>query len=104
MRSLQDELFQARVVNRDPSNDLALLKVEGGGFAWLPLGDALDVRSGEAVFTVEFTVATDMGVNPKMRSAPLFQLVMMLLRSLPMIASSELSTIAARRRTTKSKC
>jgi hypothetical protein len=29
---VSNEGFQARVVNRDPSNDLALLKVEGSGF------------------------------------------------------------------------
>jgi hypothetical protein len=63
--AIGNERFQARVVNWDASNDLALLKVEGIGFACLPLGDALDVRSGEAVFTVGFPVATDMGVNPK---------------------------------------
>jgi S1-C subfamily serine protease len=49
-----NERFQARVVNWDPSNDLALLKVEGVDFACLPLGKDLDVRSGEAVFTVGF--------------------------------------------------
>jgi S1-C subfamily serine protease len=60
-----DDRFQARVVNRDPSNDLALLKVEGRDFAYLPLGKDLDVRPGEAVFTVGFPAATDMGVKPK---------------------------------------
>lgn len=60
-----NERFQARVVNRNPRNDLALLKVEGDGFACLPLGKDLDVRSGEAVFTVEFPAATAMGVKPK---------------------------------------
>jgi S1-C subfamily serine protease len=60
-----NERFRARVVNWDPSNDLALLKVEGVDFACLPLGKDLDVRSGEAVFTVGFPAATDMGVKPK---------------------------------------
>jgi serine protease Do len=52
-----NERFQARVVNGDSSNDLALLKVEGSGFACLPLGKDLDVCSGEAVFTVGFPAA-----------------------------------------------
>jgi hypothetical protein len=60
-----NQRFQARLVNRDPSNDVALLKVEGNGFPCLPLGKDLDVRSGEAVFTVGFPAATDMGVKPK---------------------------------------
>ena len=37
-------------------------------------------------------------VNPKMRSAPEFQLVMLLLRSFPTIASSDEATIAPSRR------
>jgi hypothetical protein len=37
-------------------------------------------------------------VYPKMRSAPKFQLVMILFKSLPMIASSDEATMAASRR------
>lgn len=60
-----NQRFQARVVHWDPTNDLALLKVEGANFACLPLGKDLDVRSGDGVFTVGFPAATDMGVRPK---------------------------------------
>src|SRR5262245_27424938 len=63
---VNNEPFQAHMITGDQNNDLALLKVEGRGFACLPLGKDLDVRSGEAVFTVGFPAATDiMGVQPK---------------------------------------
>ena len=54
----------ARVIGRDPTTDLALLKVEGTGFPVLPLGDSATLEVGEPVmaignpFGLEQTVTT----------------------------------------------
>ena len=44
--------FEARVVGRDPSTDIAVLKVEGEGLATLGYGNSDDVRVGEWVLAV----------------------------------------------------
>src|SRR5689334_8832795 len=44
--------FAARVVNRDPDVDLAMLKVQVDGLTPLPAGDSSAVRTGELVFAV----------------------------------------------------
>lgn len=44
--------YQATVLARDPSNDIALLKIEGSGFVALPLGDSETLRVGETVLAV----------------------------------------------------
>jgi serine protease Do len=44
--------FAARVVGRDPSTDIAVLKVEGEGLATLGYGNSDDVRVGEWVLAV----------------------------------------------------
>ena len=42
----------ARVIGRDPTTDLALLKVEGTGFPVLPLGDSATLEVGEPVMAI----------------------------------------------------
>ncbi|MFZ1693492.1 MAG: trypsin-like peptidase domain-containing protein, partial [Flavobacteriales bacterium] len=44
--------MEARVVGRDPSTDIAVLKVEGSEFATLSYGNSDDVRVGEWVLAV----------------------------------------------------
>jgi serine protease Do len=54
--------FEARVVARDPSTDVAVVQVEGNGFPHAPLGDSDAVRLGDWVLALgsplglEFTV------------------------------------------------
>ncbi len=44
--------FEARIVGRDPSTDIAVLKVEGEGLATLGYGNSDEVRVGEWVLAV----------------------------------------------------
>ncbi len=44
--------FKAKVVGSDPPSDLAVLKIEGAGFAALPLGDSDQVRVGDVVLAL----------------------------------------------------
>ncbi len=47
-----DRRLKATIVGRDPATDIALIKVEGGSFAPLPLGDSDALRVGEWVMAV----------------------------------------------------
>jgi len=54
---LQDgRSFEAKVVGRDPSSDIALLKIEATGLKPLELGDSEKVKSGEFVFALANSV------------------------------------------------
>jgi serine protease Do len=44
--------FKAKVVGSDAPSDLAVLKIEGAGFATLPLGDSDQVRVGDVVLAL----------------------------------------------------
>jgi serine protease Do len=44
--------LKAKVVGSDPPSDLAVLKIEGAGFAALPLGDSDHVRVGDVVLAL----------------------------------------------------
>ncbi len=44
--------YTATVLARDPSNDIALLRIEGSGFTALPLGDSGALQVGETVLAV----------------------------------------------------
>ena len=47
-----EESYPAVVLARDPSNDIALLKIEGSEFTALPLGDSEALKVGETVLAV----------------------------------------------------
>ncbi|MFY9462397.1 MAG: trypsin-like peptidase domain-containing protein [Candidatus Sungiibacteriota bacterium] len=47
-----EEKYRARVVARDPINDVAILKIEASGFPTLPLGDSNKVILGQTVVAV----------------------------------------------------
>ncbi|MEL6533874.1 MAG: trypsin-like peptidase domain-containing protein [Bacteroidota bacterium] len=47
-----DQRFQAELIGLDPTTDLALVKVEGEGFPYLPFGNSDNVRIGEWVLAV----------------------------------------------------
>ena len=44
--------YQAKVLARDPSNDIALIKIEGNDFPVLPLGDSDRIRVGETIIAI----------------------------------------------------
>lgn len=47
-----DRRLKATIVGRDPATDLALIRVEGGPFPFLPLGDSDALQVGEWVMAV----------------------------------------------------
>jgi serine protease Do len=68
-------VFEARVIGRDPTTDVAVIKIEGANFPTLALGDDDNVRVGEWVLAVgnplglDFTVTSGI-VSAKGRSMP----------------------------------
>lgn len=44
--------FEAKVLSRDPVNDIALVKIEGKNFPTLPLGDSSDLDIGQKVIAI----------------------------------------------------
>lgn len=59
-----DAVIPARVIKTDATNDIAILKLDGT-FPCLPLGEDLQTRPGEDVFTVGFPMTDVMGEAPK---------------------------------------
>lgn len=59
-----ETIVPARVIKTDASNDIAIIKVEGN-YTPLPLGEDLQSRPGEDVFTVGFPMTDVMGEAPK---------------------------------------
>jgi len=46
------EVYDAEVVGRDPLTDLAVIKISGEGFPWLPFGDGKMLRVGDTVIAI----------------------------------------------------
>jgi S1-C subfamily serine protease len=44
--------YSAKILSRDPINDIAILKIDGKNFSYLKLGDSSDVELGESVIAV----------------------------------------------------
>lgn len=44
--------FPAKILSRDPINDVALLKIEADGLPVIPLGDALNLELGQTVIAI----------------------------------------------------
>lgn len=55
----------ATVVRLDKSNDLAVLKIEGGTYAVLPVGPSRHIRLGQSVATIGFPNVSIQGFSPK---------------------------------------
>jgi serine protease Do len=55
--------FKAKVVGRDPATDLALLKIEGGPFPTVKLGDSDRLRVGEWVMAIGDPLQFDKSVT-----------------------------------------
>jgi len=44
--------YQAKVIARDPINDIAILKIKASGLPWLNMGDSTNIELGEEVVAV----------------------------------------------------
>ncbi len=44
--------YNARVVSRDPANDIAIIQIDGNNFPTLPLGDSEKLQLGESVVAI----------------------------------------------------
>ncbi len=44
--------YPAKIMSRDPLNDIAVLKIEGGNFPFLKLGNSSNIKLGEQVIAV----------------------------------------------------
>ena len=61
---LQDRReFDARVVGRDPTTDVAVIKIEGTGFPAVRLGDPTSTRVGEWVLAIGNPLGLDFTVT-----------------------------------------
>ena len=68
--ALEDKrVFDAKVVGRDPSTDVALIKIDASGLPTLALGDDDDVRVGEWVLAIGNPLALDFTVTAGIVSA-----------------------------------
>ena len=61
------KILKAKVIARDPLNDLAVLKVEGDNFAFVKLGNSDDVKIGHTVIVIgnalgEFANSVSVGI------------------------------------------
>jgi len=58
-------IFAATIINFDAANDIAILKVGGGGFGFLDVVASMDVKAGDKVFTMGFPNIGLQGFEPK---------------------------------------
>ncbi len=64
--------FEAKVLARDPNNDVAILKIEGTGFPVLPLGDSDTIKVGQTAIAIgnplgEFANSVSRGIISGMK-------------------------------------
>jgi serine protease Do len=52
VRLMNNRVYPARVVGADPNTDIAVLKIEGGEFPAMPLGNSDDLRVGEWILAI----------------------------------------------------
>lgn len=76
VKLMDGRAFIAKVIGHDPSTDIAVLKIDGGDFPTIPLGDDTKARVGEWVLAIgnplgvlDFTVTAGI-VSAKGRSLP----------------------------------
>lgn len=66
LRTSGGEIVPAKVVARDPKNDLALLKADVKSPAWLPVSEgSKELELGNTVFTIGFPNPVMQGLEPK---------------------------------------
>ena len=66
---MDKRVFKARVVGRDPSTDVAVLKIEGGKFPSVTFGNDLSTRVGEWVLAIGNPLGLDFTVTAGIVSA-----------------------------------
>lgn len=68
---IKDQSFDANIVSRDQSNDLALLQIQekpGRGHVFLQIGDAFSVNQGQSVFAMGFPLTDLLGSQMRVHS------------------------------------
>jgi len=63
---IEGQEVEARVISSDAANDLALLKVAGGGFHPLSIASSRAVHLGDTVFSIGFPNVALQGSSPKL--------------------------------------
>lgn len=48
----EDKTYEVKKIYRDPTNDLAILKIEGSGFKTMELGDSSNLKLGQLVIAI----------------------------------------------------
>lgn len=61
----EERWILARLIRKDPANDLAILKVEGSDFPCIPIQFSAQVQPGDDAFTVGFPDPDLLGFSPK---------------------------------------
>ncbi|MBN1806667.1 MAG: trypsin-like peptidase domain-containing protein [Sedimentisphaerales bacterium] len=61
----KDSFISAKLVRGDPSNDLALLKIESATPSFLKIAPMRSIKTGDKVFTIGFPVISFLGQEPK---------------------------------------
>jgi len=62
---LPDGKKEARILEIDAKNDLALIRIFGSGYSSAPLAPSRDIKLGQEVFTIGFPNTEIQGANPK---------------------------------------
>jgi Do/DeqQ family serine protease len=63
------KVYKARVIGRDPSSDLAVLKIDGNGFPFLLYGNSDNVKLGQWVLAVGYPLTLETTVTAGIVSA-----------------------------------
>jgi len=63
------KVYKARVIGRDPSSDLAVLKIDGNGFPYLVYGNSDNARLGQWVLAVGYPLTLETTVTAGIISA-----------------------------------
>ena len=61
--------YKARVIGRDPSSDLAVLKIDGAGFPYLVYGNSDEVKLGQWVLAIGYPLTLETTVTAGIISA-----------------------------------
>lgn len=59
-------IFDAKVIRKDPSNDLAVLKIEAKNLPFLPVENSTEIKRGEKVYAIGYPQSEIQGNEPKL--------------------------------------
>jgi hypothetical protein len=68
VRDTRGNVLDAEILATDRANDLAILRVKGTGFSYLPIRPSSDVRKGESVYALGFPNIQMQGLEAKITS------------------------------------